>query len=455
MAKIERNSLLSVLSEALDCVEAEVFGATSFHGKRVAWLCVCMGRRMGMSEEELSDLAVGALLHDNALIEYRKDYEGGILRPGVSGQEHCVAGEDNLLMVPGCRTLRGYVRFHHERADGKGPFRKLPKDTPLGAQLIHIADEVDVRFGLGSRSAKDLREIQDFVRRNEGILFSEEACEGFLGTFTEDCVLALADQGIEELELGILPVWVELSLETPENGEREAGIGTIVELFARIIDYKSPFTRNHSVGVAEKAARMAGFYHYDQERASELYLAGALHDIGKLMVDLDVLEKPGRLTQKEYQHIQAHAYETWCLLSKVPGLKRVARWASCHHEKLDGTGYPFRKAAQELGEEERLLACLDIYQALTEDRPYKAGMSHEKAVGILREMAGKRELDGRIVEDIAEVFAGQETGEEADKKRTALFQCPVCGYIHEEDVVPDGFSCPVCRQEGTSFARIL
>ena len=130
-------------------------------------------------------------------------------------------------------------------------------------------------------------------------------------------------------------------------------------------------------------------------------------------------------------------------------LQRVNREA---YEKLNGKGYPLGLTAEELDEKSRLLACLDIYQALTEDRPYKAGMPHGKAISILRELAEKGELDERIIEDIHLVFCGEETAEEVGT--AALFQCSVCGHIYEGDTMPAQYSCPVCGQRETSFLRI-
>ena len=149
---------------------------------------------------------------------------------------------------------------------------------------------------------------------------------------------------------------------------------------------------------------MGSFYGYDEEKLTKLYLAGCLHDIGKLVIDRDVLEKPDKLTDTEYIHIQTHAYYTFFILSPIRGLKDVTAWASNHHEKLDGTGYPFGKKASELTKEERLLGCLDIYQALSEKRPYKSGMSHEQSMKILYDMADTGKLDSDICKDIDMVF---------------------------------------------------
>ena len=198
------------------------------------------------------------------------------------------------------------------------------------------------------------------------------AVDTFLQILSEEQLYLTPTDTMEHLKKNLLPMQISFA---------DKNCMDLAELFARIIDYKSPFTRNHSVGVAEKAKQMAEFFGWEQ---TELYLAGALHDIGKLFVDNAVLEKKGRLEAEEYQQIQTHADWTWKLLSKIQGFEEIRDWASYHHEKLNGTGYPFKKTAEELDEKSRLLACLDIYQALTEDRPYKAGMPHKKAIGIYK-----------------------------------------------------------------------
>lgn len=437
---IDRNQLLSVLSEALDCVEKEVFGITDHHAKRVAWLCIQMGKQAHMTEEEISDMAIAALLHDNALNEYRNDYEFGKLKEGLSGKDHCTAGERNLLLIPGCEKLRGYILYHHETADGTGPFGKTSEETPLGAELIHIADEVDLAFALGNCADDTIALITKYVNTNTGTLFSPDAAKLLLSCLSQDTFAKIANENIASLELNIKPMEI-----TAHKG--------IAELFAHIIDYKSPFTKDHSIGIAQKAEHMANHYGFHPEQTKNLYMAGALHDIGKLFVDIEILEKPGKLDEDEYRHIQSHAYETYRLLSRIDGFDEIRDWASYHHEKLNGKGYPFGLTADKMTFEMRLLACLDIYQALTEDRPYKAGMHHAKAISILNELAEKGELDTSIIHDIDSVFSNGETSPDIVEK-TALFQCPVCGHIYEGDVIPPNYKCPVCGQPDHKFYRI-
>jgi len=442
--KINRNQLLTVLSEALDSIEKEVLGVTDHHAKRVAWLCIQMGRNAGMSDEEISDLAVAALLHDNALNEYKLDYENGQLRYGVTGRDHCIAGENNLkLILRSEKQLRSFVLYHHERADGGGPFGKVTEEVPLGAQLVHIADDVDLQFALGQVDEDLPNRIRSYVLSEVEGAFSKQAAESFLAILTKDALELLSNERIENILLDYQPTVMEAN----------RGLG---ELFARIIDYKSPFTKVHSIGVAEKAEHLAMCLYYEQDKVEKMYLAGALHDIGKLLIDVEVLEKPSRLDEAEYKHIQSHAYETYRLLSKIDGFTQVRDWASYHHEKLNGKGYPFGLSAQEMSEETRILACVDIYQALTEDRPYKAGMSHKKAIAILYELVEKGELDEQIVSLIEKEFAGTTLLETAEGQMevTALFQCSVCGYVYEGDALPYEYECPVCGQLGHGFTRV-
>ena len=112
----------------------------------------------------------------------------------------------------------------------------------------------------------------------------------------------------------------------------------------------------------------------------------------------------GRLTDEEFSKMKNHAGYTYMILSEVEDFEEIRDWAALHHEKLDGSGYPFGRTAEELNEPERILACVDIYQALTEERPYKKGMSHEQACGILEDMAQKGWIDAKITGQVKECF---------------------------------------------------
>lgn len=143
------------------------------------------------------------------------------------------------------------------------------------------------------------------------------------------------------------------------------------------------FTKDHSAGVAEKAKRMAEHYQWEHEKVMRYYFAGAMHDIGKLIVGNEILEKPDKLTTDEFSQMKDHAAATCRVLHEINGFDDIVEWAANHHEKLDGSGYSRGLDASALSFEDRLMACIDIYQALTEPRPYKDGMDHCKAMKIM------------------------------------------------------------------------
>jgi len=133
-------------------------------------------------------------------------------------------------------------------------------------------------------------------------------------------------------------------------------------------------------------------------------IAATLHDLGKLAISNAILDKPGKLSEIEMERMKSHTYYTTMALQNIEGFEKISSWAGNHHEKLSGNGYPFGHDAAVLGFEERLMGCLDMYQALTEERPYRKGMEHAMALSILEENAKRGLIDRKIVDDIGRVF---------------------------------------------------
>ncbi|MFA9466238.1 MAG: HD-GYP domain-containing protein [Velocimicrobium sp.] len=402
--KISFNDMLYAFSYALDCVEHDLVGVTTFHSKRISYLSIQMGRNLNLNGEELLDLAACAALHDNALTEYIKDEYGrnqqaedeiGELALG----KHCLFGEKNVKNLPFCGSVKGAILYHHECADGSGPFGKKAREVPLYARIIHLCDQVDAMFDLSDMDEAKYEKIVNYLKKEEDKKFDHECVTAFLSAVSYEKFSQMENDRIEEALYKELPM--------TERDYAPEDLIHFSTLYANIVDYKSEFTGNHSLGIAKKCFIMAKYYGYDEEKQAKLYFAGAVHDIGKLVVARDILEKPDKLTKVEYEHIKNHAYYTYLILRKIKGLEEITNWASFHHEKLNGKGYPFGKTGDELGKEERLIACLDIYQALTEKRPYKEGMSHEEVMQIMNKMVEKNELDGDILKDIDTVFSNE------------------------------------------------
>ena len=175
------------------------------------------------------------------------------------------------------------------------------------------------------------------------------------------------------------------------------GLDRVARAFAEIIDTKSPFTYRHSIAVADYAKAIATRMNLDDEAIRQLYRASLLHDIGKLGVSSRILEKAGPLTPEERTQMQEHPVHTMAILERVSAFRRFARVAAFHHEKLDGSGYPWRLQASELDQPARILAVADVYDALTAGRPYREPMPPGDALMFLRSQRGAK-LDALAVD---------------------------------------------------------
>lgn len=178
----------------------------------------------------------------------------------------------------------------------------------------------------------------------------------------------------------------------------------MTELFQKIIDFRSRFTATHSAGVSATSKMLSRIIGLSKIEIRLMEVAGNLHDLGKLAIPNSILEKPGKLTKKEMAVMKSHTYYTYSIINTIDGLQQVAEWAAYHHERLDGSGYPFRCKADELDTGARILMVADIFTALAEDRPYRKGMSREGIVQIIKQFSDRQLLDSMIVRLLFENF---------------------------------------------------
>ena len=154
----------------------------------------------------------------------------------------------------------------------------------------------------------------------------------------------------------------------------------------------------HSSGVSATAVRLAEIMGMSEDECKMMMIAGYLHDIGKLKVPKSVLEKNDKLTDEEFNIVKEYAYYTNLLLKDVEGFEQIGRWASLHHEKLNGYGYPFRLTADDIPMGARIIAIADIFSAVAEIRSYRPGMSKEEVIKTLTEYVDSGAMSGYIVE---------------------------------------------------------
>jgi len=172
-----------------------------------------------------------------------------------------------------------------------------------------------------------------------------------------------------------------------EQSELLAGV---VRALTSAIDAKDPYTKGHSDRVARVAVRLAQELGLDDETLNTVYLAGLLHDIGKIGIDDNVLRKPGKLTEAEYEHIKLHPELGYRILKGIKRLGNVLPAVLHHHEAWNGKGYPHQLSEESIPLIARIVAVADSYDAIASDRPYRRGMSTEKLEEIFRGGAGSQ-----------------------------------------------------------------
>jgi HD-GYP domain-containing protein (c-di-GMP phosphodiesterase class II) len=154
----------------------------------------------------------------------------------------------------------------------------------------------------------------------------------------------------------------------------------------------------HSVSVSVLITIFARFLKIEKPIVQQLSVGAFLHDVGKIMVPEKILNKPGKLTDNEFITMKTHVNHSIDIIQNTPGISELSlEVAALHHEKLDGNGYPFNIAGDDISTYGRMISICDIFDALTANRCYKEGYSHIKSFSILRSLAESNHLDKRLV----------------------------------------------------------
>ncbi len=182
----------------------------------------------------------------------------------------------------------------------------------------------------------------------------------------------------------------------------EMNLGLAVAMVV-LLDSKDQYTADHSAAVAMYCRDMALAAGMGEAEAEEIHLAGLLHDLGKVGTPDAILRKDSSLDDDEWGYIQQHPEKGAEVLSHLAAYQNVADIVRYHHERLDGTGYPFGLTSESIPEASKMLAVADTYHAMTSDRPYRRALSSFEALKEIRAMAGVA-LDARWVEILAGIL---------------------------------------------------
>ena len=191
----------------------------------------------------------------------------------------------------------------------------------------------------------------------------------------------------------------ELDLLREQQQRDKQLIREIIESFATVIDMKDSYTQGHSSRVAKYTKMLAKELGYDDETVEQYYNIALMHDIGKIGIPDQVLNKPGKLSDEEYSIIKSHTERGYDVLKSISLMPEIVVGAEAHHERPDGNGYPNGLKGDEIPRVAQIIAVADTFDAMYSDRPYRKRMNFDKAVSIIKDASGTQ-----LTSDVVDAF---------------------------------------------------
>ncbi len=439
-SRISLSEVVSSLSVALDLTDGQPLG----HTMRTCLIGMRMARELGFSTDDASSLYYALLLKDAGC--------------SSNAARLCqLFGTDDLVLKPMMRDVDRQSSFHlalnTARAAARGAglraklrhFTAIAKSEQVMSEIMTLrcdrGGDIARRLGFSQATAEAVRhldehwngkghpdglagaaiplmsrimslsQVLDAFHHKHGARKALRVARKRSGTWFDPSLAQLVQPwGREQFwwdRLHTADLASDVMAEEPQASVRwisEDDVDVIARAFADIIDAKSPYTFSHSRNVAAYALGIARELGLDSSSQRRAYRAGLLHDIGKLGVSNSILDKPAKLTPAERAAVQRHPFYTWEILSRVPAFRDFAWSASLHHERLDGSGYPWRLHGARLDLTARIICVADVYEALTADRPYRKSLSWDEARRILWQGRGTT-FDPSVLDALVSCYA--------------------------------------------------
>ncbi len=407
--------LANVVLSLSDALDTALPGLRDHH-HRVAYIALRIADAVDYPRELRNDLLYASALHGAALVGIEELTEDS----HNSHSLNIMHAEQSARMLDGFPLFREaarIVRYHNVPwASGRGEAVK-GAPVPRASHILRLADWVESSIEMNVPILRQRADIVASIADMGEAAFPRELIAAFTELAkAESFWLDTVNRRVYSLLLGLRPAAAHLrSIEE---------VNQVASVFAQIIDFKSRFTATHSTGVAVTSRELAKRMHFPPPEQKMMAVAGLLHDLGKLAVPVSILNKPGKLESAEFEVMRAHPYHTFHILRTVQGLGNVVPWASFHHERLDGKGYPFHMDDEGLTLGTRIMAVADVFTALAENRPYRKGMVHKQIRAILEDMAGvslDRDVTDIALENLDDIRGATLEAQKAAEKRYEFF----------------------------------
>jgi HD-GYP domain-containing protein (c-di-GMP phosphodiesterase class II) len=280
----------------------------------------------------------------------------------------CDRGAEIARMLGFSDATAEAIRALDEHWNGRGQPRGLRgQEIPLAGRILCLAQKAEIFHRARSTAC-------DVAAKRSGQWFDPTLVDA-LASFRDDGAFWAS---LREPDLSRVAPPDRIEAADDDRLDR------VANGFAAVIDVKSPWTHQHSDRALTFVKGVGTLLGLEAPTMRDLGRAVRLHDIGKLVISNRILDKPGRLTDAEFEKVREHPLVTQRILERVPGFSDLSALASAHHERLDGSGYPHGLTGAELTMPMRVLAVADVYEALTAERPYRPAFSVDRALEIMR-----------------------------------------------------------------------
>lgn len=380
--------MVNCMSNSIDMVSP----ALSNHNKKVAATAALIMEELGYDQNKVIRIIIAGSLHDIGALSLKERLN--LMAFEVNDvQKHAELGYRHVKSFSPLSEISPIIRYHHynlrqlEEAD-------VTRETAFESGVLHLADRISILIKNDSDIISQSGFISQLIRPASGNLFYPEAVDAFLSASGKESFwFTITGNHIDQYLESRMKQW-KAYLDIDHLYE-------FAKLFGRVIDFRSSFTAIHSNRVSRISTALAHHAGMSDENCRLIGIAGLLHDLGKLAVSAEILEKPSPLSDSEWNIMRRHSFYTYELLSGIEGFETITRLASNHHERLNGNGYPFHYRGSEISRGERIVAVSDIFTALTENRPYRAGLSTGESLLIMKKMVKQNALDGFIVDKLS------------------------------------------------------
>ena len=361
------------------------------HHRKTAIISYLLGNAYGLDTVQMQNLILASSLHDIGAL-YVTERDKLIEIDVEDPSHHEILGAKILRSFKPFLPISRILRHHHIRYDDVQGGNVSTAEVPLECYILHMADRIDVLSLYKGYGPEGIQEIIGEIRSRIGTVFNPDLEDALMevtsGRTLETCINQLS---FHEVLFNHID---EQFLTITDHDIRDLAL-----VFSQIVDSKSPWTYRHSLTVSMLASRIGMYSGFDEETCFQLEIAGLLHDIGKIGIPSEILDKEGPLDTVERDQMELHALFTSEILGSMEGFEDIASWAGSHHEKHDKSGYPMHIDWSGKEKQIDILAFSDIFSALAEDRPYRAGMSEGKIVDILGSFVPEK-LDREIYRNI-------------------------------------------------------